>query len=1036
MKNLSCINCCLLFIVMLVIALQQGNAQFSEQESNQISYKIEQGKVFCSSDAGSRWEQTLPLSEDVKLVAWNSYQPEQVVVVGMTSVLLSTQAGRSWMQTSLYLSSEFEPTGLNFSTINSSVVYLTGTMKEADGLQRKVVWRSNDGGMVWFQQHDPDAATDEGMHTHEYYGGIGKNGNPTQHIAGGDTVDGIVWMTPVQLSPDSDRYMGWSSVAVQGDTVYVTWCGSSFNFPYRRSVDGGRSFEPLQTIATPESLAPTGNCFFISSGKRLHAFFKPQIDSAHPHCFCIYTMYSDDGAESWSPVKKIPYDMVLGSVGIHRDTVVIMHNCSGRPIYTIDGGDTWTRATSLIWGASSHITFANGLLHLVKGVGYLIPGLPEFNIQYKRSTDLGNTWTDSLLLNTDWPGSDDACIATDPDANPSIIVSVWRDGKYGCLTEVGCSQVGTWSFDNGNTWQPKRRLDIIPAGVGAFARVQDSIIAVLWNHDIPWASGPAVITVSTNQGLSWTTPYHVTQDTSGIIYPSPLALSNGTIHLTYGNITGGKNETARRRIFYRRGIILSAQRPRFAISSRNLLFEETIVSCRRNISITVRNKGGAALIVNSVISSNSNFTVHPITASINPYDSLIFHVTFEPRSSGTKSGVIVFNHNAQATPDTIFLSGTGISEGFDTIIKQIFEPGWQLISLPLKVICTPVSGHSFSYEGSYVIRDTLENGKGYWNKLKKTELLFAGSPIETDTVSVNAGWNMIGSISIPISISSVVTQPEGIIRSLFFGYKSDGYVMSDTIEPGRGYWIKVSQAGEIILQDVFNNIAKQSSLDLITNSNLITITDAAGRSQKLFFKPCEGSEPSQGWNYELPPPPPAGIFDVRFASGRMMEAVDKTKKNKFPIIISSAIYPVMIEWEIRSTSGSAVLVIDGKEVPLNTGGKSEIHNPQSEIQLWLSQPLVSALPKTFSLEQNYPNPFNPVTRFDYSLPEDAHVTLKIYNVLGEVVATVVDDFEEAGYKSIEFDAGNIPSGLYFYRLQAIGLTGVVFTDVEKMIIIK
>ncbi|MDI6767008.1 MAG: S8 family serine peptidase [Bacteroidota bacterium] len=396
------------------------------------------------------------------------------------------------------------------------------------------------------------------------------------------------------------------------------------------------------------------------------------------------------------------------------------------------------------------------------------------------------------------------------------------------------------------------------------------------------------------------------------------------------------------------------------------------------------------------------------------------------------------------TPDSTFVSSV--------------DDNWNLMSLPIKpwngakgyIFPTAVS-QAFSYTGSYIAQDTLKNSVGYWIKFGVYDTFYvAGKPIYSDTMFVRGGWNMIGSISNPISISSVVTQPEGIIRSPFFGYNSSGYEISDTIEPGRGYWIKVSQSGQIILSEALGNIAKQSLVDdstrradLITNSSILTITDAAGRSQKLFFKPCEVLSlnvvkglPSQGWNYELPPPPPAGIFDVRFASGRMMEAVDKTKKNKFPIIISSAIYPVMIEWEIRSTSGSAVLVIAGKEVPLNTGGKSEIHNPQSEIQLWLSQPLVSSLPKTFSLEQNYPNPFNPTTRFDYSLPEDAHVTLKIYNVLGQVVATVIDGFEDAGFKSIDFDAGNLPSGIYFYKLTAGASTGSAFIDVKKMLLVR
>jgi V8-like Glu-specific endopeptidase len=79
---------------------------------------------------------------------------------------------------------------------------------------------------------------------------------------------------------------------------------------------------------------------------------------------------------------------------------------------------------------------------------------------------------------------------------------------------------------------------------------------------------------------------------------------------------------------------------------------------------------------------------------------------------------------------------------------------------------------------------------------------------------------------------------------------------------------------------------------------------------------------------------------------------------------------------------------------------------------------ITSLPAQFALHQNYPNPFNPSTKISYDLPEDGHVKIQVLNVLGEEVATLVDDVHPAGTHTVTFAPSNLPSGVYFYRLQA------------------
>ena len=89
------------------------------------------------------------------------------------------------------------------------------------------------------------------------------------------------------------------------------------------------------------------------------------------------------------------------------------------------------------------------------------------------------------------------------------------------------------------------------------------------------------------------------------------------------------------------------------------------------------------------------------------------------------------------------------------------------------------------------------------------------------------------------------------------------------------------------------------------------------------------------------------------------------------------------------------------------------------------------LPITFSLEQNYPNPFNPSTTIKYSIPQTSFVTLKIYDVLGREVSTLVNEEKTAGNYQLNFDASNIASGIYFYKIQSGN-----FVNIKKMVLIK
>ena len=109
----------------------------------------------------------------------------------------------------------------------------------------------------------------------------------------------------------------------------------------------------------------------------------------------------------------------------------------------------------------------------------------------------------------------------------------------------------------------------------------------------------------------------------------------------------------------------------------------------------------------------------------------------------------------------------------------------------------------------------------------------------------------------------------------------------------------------------------------------------------------------------------------------------------------------------------------------------EIHVRYPESPTVSVQDGEKTIPTSLKLEQNYPNPFNPATTIEFSLPQRQEVTLKVYDLLGREVATLVNANIEAGVHSVTFDASNLPSGVYIYRLQA-----GEFTETKKMVFLK
>jgi hypothetical protein len=373
-----------------------------------------------------------------------------------------------------------------------------------------------------------------------------------------------------------------------------------------------------------------------------------------------------------------------------------------------------------------------------------------------------------------------------------------------------------------------------------------------------------------------------------------------------------------------------------------------------------------------------------------------------------------------------------------------FNDEWNIVSLPLLASNSDVhnifptaatAAFEFNSAGGYLEQPTLSNGKGYWLKFNNSQSLsMTGTVINTDTIDVIDGWNLIGSISNNVLTGSVTSIPTGIISSGFFGYKTS-YQLVDTISPAKGYWVKTA-AGKIILSNsILEKSGSISPINYKQQWDKIIVQDVKGRQQELYIANKLENGISLSY-FEMPPSPPEDAMDVRFASNRILELYNTGRISTYPVKISSASYPLEIIWDIKESDNSVSLDIGGELNSLNSTGSMKIENEKSLINLTIT-PTGRELPQDFILEQNYPNPFNPSTTFRYGLPTQCKVRLEIYDVLGQKIQEVYHGIQDAGYHEVEW-AGNVASGLYLYQLEATSITDASMssTQIRKMVLLK
>jgi hypothetical protein len=399
----------------------------------------------------------------------------------------------------------------------------------------------------------------------------------------------------------------------------------------------------------------------------------------------------------------------------------------------------------------------------------------------------------------------------------------------------------------------------------------------------------------------------------------------------------------------------------------------------------------------------------------------------------------------------------------ESITANNLADGWNLLSIPYDTSsAAPLAGTSpseinsvslstyfpsaasnaFTYNGGYVSTTTLNYGPGFWLKFNGAQSMYHRSVQNLiDSVNVIPGWNIIGSVTRKLPVSSIASSVVGNIQSSFFGYNG-AYYNADSIFPGQGYWVRVTSAGKLYYNATSFPPAKTSTqnVDLSNGFTKITVTDRAGKTQTLYTtdRPVDASLLNR---YDLPPVPPSGAFDARFTTQRMVEVfpVESKSTRQLSVALQSNAYPLTISIDgayaqalevTEQQNGNAI----GTQL-LSTKNSISITNKDVNlITLKISD--VKSLPQSFALSQNYPNPFNPTTRFTVDVPQESRVEVGVYDILGQKVATLMSGTLSSGSHVIEWNALNdrglsVTSGMYFVRMNAGS-----FSSVRKMLLMK
>ena len=366
-------------------------------------------------------------------------------------------------------------------------------------------------------------------------------------------------------------------------------------------------------------------------------------------------------------------------------------------------------------------------------------------------------------------------------------------------------------------------------------------------------------------------------------------------------------------------------------------------------------------------------------------------------------------------------------------ISPEFWMDWNLVSLsvltdendPEILFPNSVDNTLFSFNGEYIGEEELNVGKGYWIRLSSEgPVSFTGYENNEMQISVNEGWNMIGSLSTEINFNEGLIDPNEIIfTSTLYQFADGSYNNVSEIYPGFGFWIRSQSSGDVTLT---TNPTSSRRLTPNLSDDLVGASTITINGKTLYFG-MNIPKDKEIW-YSLPPKFSGIHNDVRFVYN---QSYASEIGGEISILNHSDVND--IAYSISENEVWELLTLEnGKSFSLVGAGEIEFNDNISNIYL----NKLSVFADKISVSSAYPNPFNNQTNILIDLPKESYLAIKIYNLKGELVRALLDEKKSAGNYSISWDgkgdhSSYVSSGTYLLQTRAEN-----YNKISKIILLK